>query len=251
LLRCRAHFHTRPKPWWLHNDHSLSPHRPITDSTGATDSATRLNNAKEVRCNMKVIFLEDIPGTADAGEVKNVKNGFARNYLLPRGLAAPATPDQLQRSRAVEVAAKDKRIKLSSDWQVVASSLKGAHITLEAAVGPSGRLHGAITSKHIAQEISRTTEREIDHRQVLLGEAIHEPGDFSVGIRLYREVQTTINVSVVPEGYVADQIGTDPDQSKAAEPQPSGITDVIEPEEGDSDENENRGDGESAEENSS
>ena len=58
---------------------------------------------------MKVIFLKDVPETADAGEVKEVKNGFARNYLLPNGLAAPATPDQLQRVRAIEKAAHETR----------------------------------------------------------------------------------------------------------------------------------------------
>ena len=57
---------------------------------------------------MKVIFLEDVPGAADAGEVKEVKNGFARNYLLPKGLAAPATPGQLQRIRAIEAAARSR-----------------------------------------------------------------------------------------------------------------------------------------------
>ena len=64
---------------------------------------------------MKVIFLEDVAGTADAGDVKVVKNGFARNFLLPRNLAAPATPDQLQRLHAIQKTAQEKRLKFSEE----------------------------------------------------------------------------------------------------------------------------------------
>ena len=150
---------------------------------------------------MRVIFLEDVPGTADAGEVKVVKNGFARNFLLPRGLAAPATTDALQRANAIEKAAQVTRVKHSGDWQVVADAISGAEVVVEARVGPSGRLFGAITGRHIAERLSELTGRTLDHRQVLLGEAIHDPGDYNVNIRLYREVTATVKVSVVPEGY--------------------------------------------------
>ena len=74
-------------------------------------------------------------------------------------------------------------------------------VVVEARVGPSGRLFGAITGRHIAERLSELTGRTLDHRQVLLGEAIHDPGDYNVNIRLYREVTATVKVSVVPEGY--------------------------------------------------
>ncbi len=154
---------------------------------------------------MKVIFLEDVAGTADAGDVKVVKNGFARNFLLPRNLAAPATPDQLQRLHAIQKTAQEKRLKFSEEWSTVAKALDGTVVTVEVRVGPSGRLFGAVTGRQIAQKLSEATGREIDHRQVLLGTSIHDPGDYSVGIRLYREVQATITVSVIPEGYVAPE----------------------------------------------
>lgn len=162
---------------------------------------------------MKVIFLEDVAGTADAGEVKEVKNGFARNYLLPQGLAAPATADQLQRVRSIEKAARDKRLKHSQEWGEVAKLIDGTEVSVEVRVGPSGRLFGAVTGRNIADNLSEATGRAIDHRQVLLGAAIHEPGDYSVTVRLYREVTAEVKVSVIPEGYVPadaeDALGED------------------------------------------
>jgi len=154
---------------------------------------------------MKVIFLEDVAGTADAGEVKEVKNGFARNHLLPKGLAAPATPDELQRINAIEKAAQSNRLKFSEEWGLVAEAMNDTNVTIEMRVGPSGRLFGAVTGRHIAEKLTEATGREIDHRQVLLGETLHEPGDYPVAIRLYRDVHANVTVSVVPEGYTPEE----------------------------------------------
>ena len=154
---------------------------------------------------MKVIFLEDVAGTADAGEVKEVKNGFARNHLLPKGLAAPATPDQLQRINAIEKAAQSNRLKFSDEWGLVAEAMNDTNVIIEMRVGPSGRLFGAVTGRHIAEKLTEATGREIDHRQVLLGETLHEPGDYPVAIRLYRDVHANVTVSVIPEGYTPEE----------------------------------------------
>ena len=154
---------------------------------------------------MRVIFLKDVPETADAGEVKEVKNGFARNYLLPKGLAAPATPDQLQRVRAIEKAAHETRLQFSEEWGVVAEAIAGTNVAVEVRVGPSGRLFGSVTGRAIAEKLTEATGRQIDHRQVLLGTAIHEPGDYPVNIRLYRDVQAEVIVSVTPEGYSPEE----------------------------------------------
>ena len=153
---------------------------------------------------MKVIFLEDIPGTADAGEVKEVKNGFARNYLLPRELAVPATPDQLQRLGSIQRSAEKKRLQTSKEMGTVAEALEGTIVTIEARLGPTGRLYGAVTSRHVAEALTKQTERQLDHRHVLLPEAIHAPGDYPVTVRLYRDVTAQVTVSVVAEGYVPE-----------------------------------------------
>ncbi len=154
---------------------------------------------------MKVVFLEDVPGTADAGEVKQVKNGFARNYLLPNNLAAPATATALQGIRRIQEAAQDTRLKISEDARVVAKALEGQHVTIEVRVGPSGRLFGSVTSRNIAEELTKLTGREVDHRSIMLGESIHDAGDYDIPIRVYREVTATVKVSVIPEGYLEEQ----------------------------------------------
>ena len=154
---------------------------------------------------MKVVFLEDVAGTGDAGEVKEVKNGFARNFLLPKGLAAAATPDQLQRVRSIEKAAQEKRLKFSKEWSDVAKAMEGIVVNVEVRVGPSGRLFGSVTGRNIAEKLTQATGRDIDHRQVLLGTAIHEPGDYPVAIRLYRDVHASVTVSVIPEGYTPEE----------------------------------------------
>lgn len=171
---------------------------------------------------MRVIFLEDVAGAADAGEVKEVKNGYARNYLLPKGLAAPATPAQLQRARAIEAAAKQKRLKYSEEWSEVAALINGTEVPVEVRVGPTGRLFGSVTGRNIADRLSESTGRTIDHRQVLLGSAIHEPGDYQVTVRLYREVTAQVNVSVVPEGYeaAAAQEADEPGEDLAEDDEP-------------------------------
>lgn len=158
---------------------------------------------------MKVVFLQDVPGTADAGEVKAVKNGFARNYLIPRQLAAPATADQLQRVKNIQRAAEEHRTKETASMQVVADRINGATIFVETRVGPTGRLYGSITPRHIAEEVSKLAGQPIDHRTVLLPSSIHEPGNYPVTLRLYREVTAGITISIVPEGYQQQQAASE------------------------------------------
>ena len=159
---------------------------------------------------MRVVFLEDVPGVADAATVKNVKNGYARNYLLPRKLAAPATPTELQALDRIEKAAQVKRNKLSADAQEVEASIGGASVNLELRAGPTGRLFGAVTSRMIASELSKLTSWPLDHRNVILGESIKDVGEYEVNIRIYRDVLTSVKVIVAAE----NQEGTVPEATE-------------------------------------
>lgn len=150
---------------------------------------------------MKVVFLESIEGTALVGEVKEVKNGFARNYLLPRGLAAPAIEPFLTRAEAGAKREAKKQDALDQDAQSVADKLEGSRITMIAKVGEQGKLYGSITSVHIAEEVTKLLEGDaFDHRKVLLPEAIKEVGVQPVRIRLTRNVEAAIEVEVIAEG---------------------------------------------------
>ncbi|MCH8949063.1 MAG: 50S ribosomal protein L9 [Chloroflexi bacterium] len=150
---------------------------------------------------MKVVFLESIEGTALVGEVKEVKNGFARNYLLPRGLAAPAIEPFLTRAEAGAKREAKKQEALDQDAQSIADKIEGSRITMIAKVGEQGKLYGSITSVHIAEEVTKLLEGDaFDHRKVLLPEAIKEAGVQPVRIRLTRNVEAAIEVEVIAEG---------------------------------------------------
>ena len=168
---------------------------------------------------MKVVFLESIEGTAVVGDVKEVKNGFARNYLLPRGLAAPAKEPYLARAKAGAVREAVKQQALDKSASIIAEKLEGQQITMIARVGEQGKLYGSITSVHIAEEVAKLLgeDAEFDHRKVLLPEAIKEVGVQPVRIRLTRNVEAAIEVEVVPEDLEEDDIPIDPDADPDAD----------------------------------
>jgi large subunit ribosomal protein L9 len=145
---------------------------------------------------MRVIFLEDIPNVARTGEVKEVKSGYARNYLLPKRLAVAATAKELERLESIRKAGEERRSREMGGAQALAERLEGTGLTVKARTGPLGRLYGAVTNAVIAEELSNMMEGEFDRRDVLLEEPIHELGTFEVKLRLHAEVSTTITVVV-------------------------------------------------------
>ncbi len=148
---------------------------------------------------MRVVFFEDVEGTALVGEVKLVKNGFARNFLLPRGIAGPITPPNLQRANSLAEKEARRQAKLDGEAAVQKERLDGYTVTFEARVGETGRLYGSVTSRDIAQKLQESTGIEVDSRVVLLAEPIRELGDRSVVIRFTRNVTAEITVAVEPD----------------------------------------------------
>jgi large subunit ribosomal protein L9 len=149
---------------------------------------------------MKVVFLEDVEGVALGGDVKNVKNGFARNYLLPKQLAVLATPDALQRIDRLKVRAEGERLKTLTDMRELAGLIAGKQVTVAMRAGASGRLYGSVTNAAVAEELSKLTDREIDRRTVVIDEPIRQVGVFEVDVRLHSEVDAKISLIVYPEG---------------------------------------------------
>jgi large subunit ribosomal protein L9 len=168
---------------------------------------------------MKVVFLEDVEGTAQVGDVKDVKNGFARNYLLPRGLAGPAVEPYLQRARARAVREEKLQGQLDKDAGAVAERIEGSRITIMARVGEQGKLYGSVTSVHIAEEVAKLIGgEEFDHRKVLLPEAIKEVGVQPVRLRLTRNVEAAIEVEVLDEGADEEPVPMDEPAGENEEP---------------------------------
>lgn len=167
---------------------------------------------------MKVVFLEDVEGSGRIGEIKEVANGFARNYLLPRRLAAAATPAEIRRGEALAEKEARRQAVLDEEASGVAEKLTGALITISARVGEQGRLYGSITATDIAEEVSRLAGRQIEHRQVLLAEPLKELGTQEISIRLTRNVETSVQVEVASE---EPPIEAEPAAAEAqAEPEP-------------------------------
>ncbi|OAI39902.1 hypothetical protein AYO38_06670 [bacterium SCGC AG-212-C10] len=148
---------------------------------------------------MKVVFFEDVEGTANAGEVKDVKNGFARNFLLPRNIAGPTTKDNLQRGLAIAQKEARKQEKLDADARKLVEQLGEAAIEITARVGESGRLFGSVTNRDIAEKLNAQSGLSVDSHIILLPEPIRELGERKVTIRFTRNVHHEISVDVVPD----------------------------------------------------
>jgi large subunit ribosomal protein L9 len=148
---------------------------------------------------MHVIFLQDVPNQAHAGEIKRVADGYARNYLLPKGLAQVATPEILKRTHKIKAAGDDQRLRETEAMEELAQLMDNTQITLNARVTPTGRYYGAITSTHIAEELTRVLGREIDRRIVEVIEPIREPGEYEISLRLSPEIYATIHIAAETE----------------------------------------------------
>ena len=147
---------------------------------------------------MKVVFFEDVEGTAQVGDVKDVKNGFARNFLLPRGMAGSTTKDNLQRANSLAQKETRRQEKLDADARDVSEKLAGYTITIEARVGENGRLFGSVTNRDIAVKLAERGH-EVDAHIILLAEPIRELGARQVTVKFTRNVSVEITVDVGPD----------------------------------------------------
>ena len=130
--------------------------------------------------------------------------GYARNYLIPRGMAVPATRDQLQRAEKLRASAEVRRVAEVKDLRAFGEQVEGARLTLRARAGEEGRLYGSVTAAGIAEELTRLVGREVDRRLVQLSAPIKELGEYEVPVRLHMEVVPTITVVVEGEGRTAE-----------------------------------------------
>ena len=149
---------------------------------------------------MKVVFLQEVEGSGHTGDVKNVADGFARNYLLPRKLAAAATDHNIRIAQArADVEAKHQA-KLDADASALVEKLVGYSITLTMKAGPQGRLYGSVTARDVAEALEGPLGHVLEHRQVELEEPIRQVGVFDVPLRLSRNVRASVQVEVLGEG---------------------------------------------------
>ena len=147
---------------------------------------------------MKVIFLKDVKGQGKKGEIKNVSDGYATNFLFAQGLAKPATDSnmkQLEHQSAAEAKHKEQE---KQEAQALAKTLEATTLVLKTKAGEGGRVFGSITSKHIAEELKQQGY-DIDKRKIQLDDPIKTLGVTQVPIKLHPAVKATLKVQVAEE----------------------------------------------------
>jgi len=145
---------------------------------------------------MKVILKADIKGLGQKGKICTVSDGYARNYLLPRGLAVEATEGNVQ-----DLAHKQKQEELRRQKEKqaaldLAAKIEALQVVLKVKVGDKGRLFGSVTNKEIAEVLAKDYNIKLDKRKIELKEAIKTVGDHQVTIKLHPEVSVNLTVEV-------------------------------------------------------
>lgn len=159
---------------------------------------------------MKVVFLEEVEGTASPGDVKNVAAGFARNYLLPRKLAAPANDHYIAIANAKATKHAKRQDRLDDEARShLLPKVDGASVSIEVRVGEQEKLFGSVGSRDIAEKLSEATGVPIQHQQVLLGQVIREVGAEEVKVRLTKNVIATVTVNVTAMGVEDEEAAPD------------------------------------------
>ena len=148
---------------------------------------------------MKVVFLQDVPNVAKAGDVKDVADGYGRNYLIPKKLAVVATSAELNRLELQRNADVRRQARTEQDAEAFAKVLQDTTVALKMRAGTKDKLYGSVTSADIAKEIKKLTKQDIDKRKIELEEPIRELGSHQVSIKLTKDVTATVNVVVGAE----------------------------------------------------
>ncbi len=148
---------------------------------------------------MEVILIDDVYDLGRRGQVVKVAPGYGRNYLIPRKLAVPATPGNLKMVEQQRIALAKKEAKFVEEAQLLADQLRLVHVVVSRKAGETGVLFGSVTSKDVS-EVLEQHGIHVDRRKILLDQPIKSIGNFTVEIRPHHEVETSILLSVVPEG---------------------------------------------------
>lgn len=148
---------------------------------------------------MKVVFLQDVTNVAKAGEVKEVAEGYSRNYLLPKKLAVIATPAELKNLEVQQQANTRREVRTEQEAEAFAKVLQDTTVVLKMRAGTKEKLYGSVTTADIAREIKKLTKQEVDKHKIELAEPIRELGSHQVSIKLIKDITATVNVVVEQE----------------------------------------------------
>ena len=145
---------------------------------------------------IEIVLMQDVPGLGAQGDIKKVSPGYARNFLFPRTLAAPATPRHIK-ALEIEKAKREAEARRAIEkLRQEAEALGKASCTIQVQAGEDGKLFGSVTSAHIAEALEKAGVT-VDKKQIELDEPLKELGVFNVPVRLHQEVTATVKVWIV------------------------------------------------------
>ncbi|MDT0164527.1 50S ribosomal protein L9 [Actinotalea sp. AC32] len=147
----------------------------------------------------KLILTHEVTGLGAPGDVVDVKDGYARNFLVPRGLATAWTKGAEKQIAQIRTARKAREIATLDEAKAVRDALQSKPVVVTAKAGQSGRLFGAVTTSDIAEAVTASGGPAIDKRKVEIGQPIKSLGEYQVQVRLHEDVSAQIDVQVVPE----------------------------------------------------
>ena len=145
---------------------------------------------------MKVVLLQDVRGQGKKGQLLNVSDGYARNYLLPRKLAAEATRDVLNAMEQHDEAVRRRAEEDLARARLLAKDLEGITVRIQMKAGANGKLYGAVTAREIAAAMLEQKNIEIDHRKIVLDEPIKNGGNYEIKAKLFPQVTGKIFLTV-------------------------------------------------------
>ena len=148
---------------------------------------------------MKIVLRPDVPKLGDAGSVQEVANGYARNYLIPQGLAVVATSGEMKVATHNQAVADRKIAKQEQQMQALADRIAGQRLEFTARAGDGGRLYGSVTAGDIADRLTAAVREEIDRRKVVLDEPIRSVGEHHVAVHLVGRLRPQVTVIVHAE----------------------------------------------------
>ena len=148
---------------------------------------------------MKVILQQDVKGQGKKGQMVEVSEGYARNFLLPRKMAIPATADAINTMNLKEKARKAEEARLKAEAEAIAEKLKECQVKLTAKAGAGGKLFGAVTTKEISEGLQKQYNIDVPKQKLVLEDPIKAFGSYQVKAKLGFEVSGTVYVSVCEE----------------------------------------------------
>jgi large subunit ribosomal protein L9 len=166
---------------------------------------------------MKVILTAEVKGKGHEGDIVDVANGYAVNYLLPRKMAIQATSGSIKQLEARMDNIRKRNTSRLSDAEAIAASIDGKSVRIEAKIGADGKLFGSVTALMVEEAIAAQIGADVDHKRMNVHRPIKTAGEHEVVVGVYGDVKATVIVKVVAEGASAAEAAAPVVETKAAE----------------------------------